>query len=278
MHRRGRLIDRLGDSIALAQTFRALADHGSAPSRRRYAIDPIRAVRGFRRLVADKEDTVQVFEIMSALSGRSIPHGYLRMLKSDEGGRQAYLAAEFARRLDDAAWLAGLPEGSVGASYRDFVAARGFSAEGLAQESRKVADVEIDAAHPNGWYARRLRDIHDVWHVLTGYGTDALGEACVVAFSYPQTRSAGFAFIAAGAALEFEKLRKGHPYGAAIWQAYRHGRQAAWLPAIDYEALFSEPLRAARARLHIASPTQYEAVPRAARNGYRFDEHPSGDL
>jgi ubiquinone biosynthesis protein COQ4 len=255
----------------LAQTFHAEVERRSPAPRRKHAIDPLRAVRGFRRLVADKEDTEQVFEIMSALSGRSIPDGYQRLLDSEEGGRQAYLAVEFAHRLDDKAWLASLPDGSVGAAYRDFVAARGFTAEGLAEESRKVADAEIDAAHPNSWYARRLRDVHDVWHILTGYGTDALGEACVVAFSYPQTRSAGFAFIAAGAALEFEKLRKGHPYGRAIWQAWRHGRQAAWLPALDYEVLLAQPLDAARARLNIARPTFYEAVPQEARDGYRFN-------
>jgi ubiquinone biosynthesis protein COQ4 len=254
----------------LAQTFHADAGRPPLAIRRKPVIDPMRALRGFRRLVADKEDTEQVFEIMSALSGRSIPRGYQRLLQSGEGGRQAYLGAELADRLGDTAWLAGLPEGSVGAAYRDFITERGFSAQGLADESRKVADVEIDAAHPDGWYARRLRDVHDIWHVLAGYGTDALGEACVVAFSHPQTRSAGFAFIAAGAALEFEKLRKGHPYGRAIWQAWRHGRKAAWLPAMDYEALFAEPLDAARARLHIARPTLYEAVPLEARDGYRF--------
>jgi ubiquinone biosynthesis protein COQ4 len=237
----------------------------------RSAIEPLRALRGFRRLVADKEDTAQVFVIMDALSGRSIPRGYARLLDTPEGGRQAYLGVEFADRLQDAAWLAALPDDSVGAAYRAFIGARDISAYGLAEESRAVAGLEIDAAHPTAWYARRLRDVHDIWHVLTGYGTDALGEACVVAFSHPQARSAGFALIAAGAALEFEKLGKGHPYARAIWQAWRHGRRAAWLPALDYEALLAEPLAAARVRLRIAPPTIYQAVPPEARNGYRFD-------
>lgn len=264
----------------MAQVFRRNADFAvaaprSEPSasrgRRKYAIDPIRALRGFRRLVADKEDTEQVFEIMSALSGRSIPNGYRRLLVTEEGGRQAYLGFELADRLQDEAWLASLPAGSVGAAYRAFIAERAISAYGLADESRKVADVDIDALHPDAWYARRLRDVHDIWHILTGYGTDALGEACVVAFSHPQVRSAGFGFIAAGAAVEFAKLRKGHPYVAAIWQAWRQGRRASFLPALDYEALLAQPLAAARAQLNIARPTQYEAVPPQARNGYRFD-------
>jgi ubiquinone biosynthesis protein COQ4 len=35
--------------------------------------------------------------------------------------------------------------------------------------------------------------VHDIWHVLTGYRRDALGEACLVAFSYAQTRGLGWA-------------------------------------------------------------------------------------
>jgi ubiquinone biosynthesis protein COQ4 len=265
------LTTSLGDSATVAQTFHQNHRWSPAAARHKHAIEPLRALRSFRRLVADKEDTEQVFEIISALAGRSIPRGYARLLETPEGGRQAYLGAEFADRLQDAAWLGALPEGSVGAAYRAFIAARDLSAYGLAEESRKVRDMDMDALHPTAWYARRLRDVHDIWHVLTGYGTDALGEACVVAFSYPQARSAGLAFIAAGAALEFEKQRKGHPYAPAIWQAWRHGRRAAWLPALDYEDLLAEPLEDARARLRIARPTLYDAVPIKARNGYRFD-------
>ena len=257
--------------MTYAASFDGQSGRARAPRPFDHALQPMRALRGFRRLVADKEDTEQVFEIMRALSGRSIPRGYARLSRTPEGARQAWLHTEFADRLQDDAWLAALPPGSVGAAYRAFIAVRSISAYGLAQESRKLADVDIDAAHPSAWYARRLRDVHDVWHVLTGYGTDALGEACVVAFSFSQTRSAGFALIAGGAALEFEKLRRGQPYARAIWQAWRHGARAAWLPALDYETLFSQPLEAARARLRIAPPKTYDAIPAEARNGYRFD-------
>ena len=247
-----------------------LPSQGRGATLRPHRLQPLRALRAFRRLVQDKEDTPQVFEIINALSGRSVPNGYQRLLNTPEGGRQAYLAVELAARLQDRAWLDSLPAGSVGAAYRDFIDLRDLSAEGLADESRKVADFDIDAPHPTAWYGRRLRDVHDIWHVLTGYGTDALGEACVVAFSVPHTRNAGLAFIAGGAAVEFAKLRKGHPYVRAIWQAWRNGRKANWLAALDYEALFLEPVDVARRRLKIAPPTFYAQVPSEARNGYRF--------
>ena len=231
-----------------------------------FNLQPLRAFKAVRRLIADKEDSAQVFEIMRALSGKAIPRGYRRLLSTPEGGRIAYEREEFAERLSDQAWLAQFGPGTVGAAYRDFIAPRGLSAEGLAEESRKVAEADIDAAHPLAWYARRMRDVHDVWHVLTGYGTDALGEVCVVAFSYAQTRSLGFAAIALAGAREFGRLKDGNPYGAAVREAWRNGRAAAWLPAVDYPALFALPLDEARARLGIRPNTLYASIPARQRD------------
>ena len=36
------------------------------------------------------------------------------------------------------------------------------------------------------WMGERLRDIHDLFHVITGYGRDALGELCLLAFTNAQ--------------------------------------------------------------------------------------------
>jgi ubiquinone biosynthesis protein COQ4 len=232
-------------------------------------LEPLKAWRAFRRLVRDKEDTAQVFEIMRALSGRSIRRGYDRMLATMEGGRQAFLREELAHRLDDPVWLARFAPGSVGAAYREFREARGFTAEGLADEARKVAPL-VDAQHPVIWYSRRLRDVHDVWHVLTGYGTDALGEACVVAFSYAQTGNFGFAFIGLGAAAEIRREDRSVPARRAVLEAWRNGRRARWLPPLDYEALFAEPLAAARDRLRIRPAAVYESVPPEVRRALKL--------
>lgn len=234
----------------------------------RRKVEPLRALRALRRLIANKEDTVQVFEIMNALAGESVRKGYEQLLAQPEGGRQAFLMEELADRLQDRAWLAAMPAGSVGRAYLDFIAERDLSAYGLAAESRKVPDSEIDTAHPYAWYARRLRDVHDLWHILTGYRTDALGEACVVAFSLPQTRSAGFGLIAAGVAIQFARARTGYPCARAVLQAWRRGRNSAWLPGLDYVALMAEPLEDARRRLGLAGETLYDRVPPTVRDAY----------
>ena len=230
---------------------------------------PLTALRAFQRLIRDKEDTVQVFRIMQALSGRSVSRGYQRMLATMEGGRQAFLHEELAHKLDDPVWLARFQPGTVGATYRAFREARGFSADGLAEVEREVVPF-IDAPHPVIWYSRRLRDIHDIWHVLTGYGTDALGEACVVSFSYGQTRNLGFAFIGWGAAREIQREARSVPARRAVWQAWRNGKAARWLPGLDYEALFEQPLEDVRRRLNIAPATVYQSVPVEVRAGLKL--------
>lgn len=231
-------------------------------------IEPWRAFKAMRRLIADKDDTGQVFEIMNALSGSSIRRGYERLLNHPHGGVAAYYRPELADMLQDKAMLAQLPEGSFGRAYLDFVQAQDFSAYGLVSESNKVKDTMIEAAHPHAWYARRLRDIHDMWHVLTGYEADALGEACLVGFSYSQTRSKGFGLIALAAALQFVRARTGYPAAASIMRAFKDGRRSAWLPGLDYASLLATPLDEVRKTYRIPEPVLYRQVPKAIRNQY----------
>jgi len=226
-------------------------------------LDLLHALRSLRRLLNDKEDTGQVFEIMRALNGASTAKAYHRLLATREGGRMAYERREFAERLMDDAWLDSLPEGSVGAAYRRFVRSEQISAEGLIEVSRQNAPT-ADEQHPYAWMGRRTRDVHDIWHILTGYHRDGLGEACLVAFSYAQTRGMGWALIAAGAAWR-ARAAKTHPYKRAIWQGYRRGKAARWLLGEDYERLMAEPLEVARRRLNLTPATYYDAIPAELR-------------
>jgi len=241
------------------------ADFRAEPRMVSTKLDWMHALKSLQRLLADKEDTRQVFEIMRALNGASTANGYKKLLTTVEGGKIAYAREEFADKLMDDAWLDSMPDGSVGAAYRDFIRAENLSAEGLADVSREGRG-DIDEPHPYAWFGRRTRDVHDIWHILSGYHRDALGEACLVAFSYAQTKGLGWALIAFGAASRARKDRS-HPYVKAIWQGYKRGKAAKWLLGEDYERLMAEPLDAARERLGITPPTIYDSVPAEVRDG-----------
>jgi ubiquinone biosynthesis protein COQ4 len=222
------------------------------------------ALKALRRLLSDKEDTTQVFEIMRALNGGASVKNYRHLLETREGGRIAYERVELAPKLMDQTWLDSFAAGTVGAAYRDFIRSENLSAEGLAEISRQTQS-RVEDMHPYAWFGRRMRDSHDIWHILSGYHRDGLGEACLVAFSYAQTRGLGWALIAIGAGLS--ALREGSLTAArAIWQGYRRGKAAKWLPGEDYVQLMSEQLDAARRRLNITPATIYDATPPDARD------------
>jgi ubiquinone biosynthesis protein COQ4 len=230
-------------------------------------LDWPRALKALRALLKNKEDTAQVFEIMRALNGRATARGFHRLLRTAEGGRMAYEREELIDRLDDDAAMAAYPRGTVGGEYFAWRTAEGLSAAGLAQESRKGLDlVRLEMRHPYAWFGRRTRDVHDLWHILSGYGRDSLGEACLVAFSYAQTRGLGWALIAVGAALNARRFGGGAEHVAAIWEGYRRGRTAKWLLGEDYGQILSEPVESARARLGLSAPKRYEAIPPERRN------------
>jgi ubiquinone biosynthesis protein COQ4 len=215
------------------------------------------AFRAMKALLADPDDTVQVFKIMQALNAGTSAKNYRRLISTVEGGRIAYARAELVQKLTDSAWLAQFAPGTVGAAYRAFLENTGFSASGLEAVSKEV-HAERSEEHPYAWFGRRERDIHDIWHVLTGYrANDPLGELCLVAFSYAQTKGTGWGFIALSGALKSFGEPHGRAVRRAIREGYRHGRAAHWLHNEDIEALFAEPLDAARARLNIARPELY---------------------
>lgn len=218
------------------------------------------ALSALRKLLANGDDTLQVFRIMRALNGDVTQRSYRKLLTVPGGGRLAYQRLELAERLTDRAWIDSFAEGTVGAAYRNFLDSTGYSADGLAELSM-VEFGKAEQEHPYTWMGRRERDIHDIWHVLTGYkASEHLGEACLVAFSYAQTGGLGWAFIGAGAALKSLRVTGETAFFRAVIEGYRRGKRALWLHGEDYEALLAEPLDAARRRLGIGEPVAYKVA------------------
>ncbi|MCP3022153.1 ubiquinone biosynthesis protein COQ4 [Cupriavidus basilensis] len=229
-----------------------------------YKRDLPAAFRAIRKLLANGDDTTQVFLIMRALNGPSAPKNYARLLRTTSGRRLAYLRVELTERFSDPAFIASFAPGTLGAAYREFLEQTGYSAAGLAAISNLNSEPLVE--DPYAWFGRRTRDIHDIWHVLTGYkANENMGEAALVAFSYAQTGALGWAFIAVATALQSLRKTGNTAYLRAVVEGYRHGRKAKWLMAEDYETLLHEPLEAARARLGILEPVLYQAASKAAQ-------------
>ncbi|PAL20412.1 Coq4 family protein [Sphingopyxis sp. GW247-27LB] len=233
----------------------------SHPDRTDAGFRPLKALHHFRKLIADKEDTEQVFHIIDALRDKRFGRSVEKFFATTEGKKILAERPYLPAMLDDHDALRRLPEGSVGRVYVDFMEREGLTAQGLVDESLKFRRDKPSYDDMLELYGNRLRDTHDLFHILTGYGRDALGEQCVLAFSYSQTPSWGTLFIAWAGAREIRKgFGRRYPIYAAVREGQRIGRAAQQIAHQDIRALLAEPLDAARARLGIAEPTVYKQV------------------
>ncbi|MFN4240637.1 MAG: Coq4 family protein [Erythrobacter cryptus] len=229
-----------------------------APERRISRIRPLKALHHFGKLVENKEDTEQVFHIIEATKGKASHRLAWDFLRSPEGRRMMAEDADLPAMLDDHARWADCGPNTVAAHYIAFMKREGLSAAGLVAESHKWAPPERLPKDQTQWYFDRLRDTHDLFHVLTGYGRDALGEACLLGFTYEQNRNMGLLFIAYAGARQIKKVTGTRaPLYAAIKEGRRLGRAAGRIAHQDIAALMREDIEAARARLGIGKPEVY---------------------
>ena len=247
----------------------AIASAASAESPARLDIPPapperpvewLRALRALRALLNDPEQTEKALEIFLALDGAHNEGFFQRMLADPQGRRLLADRPCLLSRLSDREGLARLPGDSFGRAYLAHVERTGLDAGGLVQLK---ADMEVHAASIGEalpvfdpireWFRVRGILTHDLWHVLTGYGTDELGEAALLAFSYAQvpTRANRLLVIGAGVRGAFDL---GAGFARYLYQAWRRGRHATWLPALPYEDLLDQPLAAVQRVAQIAPP------------------------
>ncbi|MEM7700910.1 MAG: Coq4 family protein [Pseudomonadota bacterium] len=229
-----------------------------APERTVSGMKPLKALHHFGKLVDDKEDTAQVFHIIEAMKTKKGHQQGWDFIRSEKGQRFLRDQVDIPGSLDDHARWADLPQSSVAQRYMRFMKREGLSAQGLVDESHRWEPENERPDDLTQWYFDRLRDTHDLFHVLTGYGRDALGEAALLGFSYAQNHNPGVIFIAYAGARQIKKVSGTRaPLYRAVREGQRLGKAAAKLAHEDVEALMREDIDAARARLNIGKPETY---------------------
>jgi ubiquinone biosynthesis protein COQ4 len=227
-------------------------------------IQPRRALRAIRNLMQDPERTDQVFEIIDALAGDASQRGLARLRTTQIGPRLLAEKHRVIESLRDRDFLRSLPAGSLGRAYLAFMERENLSADGLVDASAARQRVEDDA--DQSFYNTQLRDMHDLWHIVTGYGRDSFGELCVLAFTFAQTRNRGIGAIVLFGLRNASQVIGLRTAFRGVFEGYRRGRAAAWLPAQDWHALLAMPLDAVRQALNVAPARNYGPAAIAVAN------------
>ena len=225
-----------------------------------------RAFGYFRALLKDKEDTSLVFRIYESLPSKSFMPRVAALALSERGDYLRRTEPSLPELLDDHDELRAMPAGSLAHAYCDFMEREGLSAAGLVAEAERLGrDRYPDLVQ---WYADRSRDTHDLFHVLTGYGRDALGEQCVLLFTHGQAPTQGHLLIGYAGAAHIRKTvwNSKAPVIGAVRQARRTGRGAPSLIDQPILELLRQPLDRVRQALNIPRPTLYHECHRIWRS------------
>ena len=213
-----------------------------------------RAWNALKILIADPQRTEQVFEITDSLAGASFERLYQQFAHHPDGQRLLAERPSLLAKLSDRAALHALPAGSFGRTYAEFMERGKLTADGLVEADMMVERGDRRIEEPNRrFYGDRVRDMHDLWHVLTGYGMDEAGEAANLAFTLAQIPNKGIGLIVTAAAvIGTQEWSLGWP--RYLYRAWRRGRRAAMLTVAPYESLLERPLDEVRRALNIEPP------------------------
>jgi len=205
-----------------------------------------------RAFVQNEKSLIFISQVVRYGSGPSLKYTYKKMLESSSGGEMAYKSEEISDYISS---LSDRPLNSVGREC--YAVFKENQIKVVKVSRRKSNDEWIEAKHPYSWMARRYRDTHDIWHILTDYPTTVNGEMCLTMFSFAQTRSLGWLTISLSIffahKLDLRKFKM-------VYEAYKNGKKAKFLLAEDYNKLLSENLQDARKRLNIKQPRFFDDI------------------
>jgi ubiquinone biosynthesis protein COQ4 len=235
--------------------------------------NPIHWGQAFQALVTlarDTSRTDQVFTIISALTGDSFERTYQAFKKTAHGQKLLRERPSLAALLADRNRLRAMPRGSLGRAYLAFMEAGELTSDGLvdAQKNGRDPNEALELDEDRRYVADRVRDQHDLWHVLTDYGCDDTGEIANLWFSVGQFGNPGMAFIAFFGTID-GAIRSWFSWPRYCVRAYRRGRDAARLVSEPLEEMLALPMDEVRFKLGIAlTPVLH---PEGIRRGYRKD-------
>lgn len=227
---------------------------------------------GFVTSTKDPDDTGAAIRMIGAFSGRTGEREFERFWNSPNGQEVLQRQTTLLETLNDRESLRKLPKGSFGRVYLDWMETEEISAQGLADisaaEQAKGNIPVMRSDDPRKIFFDRSRDMHDMLHVLAGYGRCLTGESGVLAFTYSQTRNTGIGSLSATAYLlsflpdptKLYTRARATELRRVIRDGHRRGKKARWLIDADFEALLKLPLDEVRRMYNIEPGIPYEEV------------------
>ena len=218
-----------------------------------------RAFQALGTVMADPDRTDQVL-VFSTYANAGTMHRRLHRFFDDPRGQRLFdehrTIDSHTVNLDE---LAALPADTFGYAYAQFLRSRGLTPEIFDGPPERVSDPKA------AYVIQRMRQTHDLWHVVTGHETDPFGEIALQAFTFGQVGAPSTLVLSAAGTLNFRRLRPG--LGRAVIAAFKAGRAANPFIVFPWEDHWATPLVEVQRLLNVvplpgsfAAPTQRAAA------------------
>lgn len=207
-------------------------------------IDVVKELVGMVGLLRNPHAIQNIYRIEDGLLHAGVSARMLEHLRQDPDVRRMLQERYLRGKTPNLDELRTLPAGTLGREYVRHIEDYGFN-PGYYQPLKPVDDLTYALA--------RVRETHDIWHVVLGFYPTPIGEIGLKAFELTQLQRPMAGVIVAGGilrhlAIGFEQFSD---VLAAIAGGYELARQARPLLAERWEEHWDEPVDSIRARLHV---------------------------
>jgi ubiquinone biosynthesis protein Coq4 len=220
-------------------------------------LSPLRtakALYSIAALVRDPNRLGQVFEMSDALATPAVLRPLVDHVARDPG---CAIALEDRHRFRiDLAALERLPPGTLGRAFADHM---------IANRLDPAALPDLPSPDRESFFRAHLYESHDIWHVVTGFGTDLKGEIGLQAFYAAQIPGPLPSMLVAVGFLRtaIYEREMSTPLFEEVVHGWEMGRRAAPLFGVRWDELWEVPLETVRSSLGVVAAPSI-AEPRLA--------------
>lgn len=197
-------------------------------------LQSLRLVAGLARFLQHPDSLESVFAVAGSLKDSPMARQMQRHLL-EHPGMAALVEQGWRPAPIDREALSRMPQGSLGHTYALQLQRLGISPDSL-----------IDPAPirgPSDYIVHRLRETHDIVHVLTGFGIDGPGELGLQAFNLAQNRAPlAVMLIFSGLLKTLQDDEPLEPLLNALARGFQLGLQAELVIAAKLEEGWDRPL------------------------------------
>ncbi|HAZ44032.1 MAG TPA: hypothetical protein DDW76_11230 [Cyanobacteria bacterium UBA11369] len=217
--------------------------------KRRINLEFLTTLKGIAALIKDPGKTESVFDIEDSLRNTKATQLMVEYIKSQPGVAQI-IEERYTPPPVDLDALLKCPPDSLGYAYASYLTEAGFDPNFY---RKPAGDDDIS------YISLRIRQTHDIWHVLTDFGADEIEELGLKAFELAQSHRTMSAVLISGGLLKtlFNQPENLERLLDRIAVGYRMGSKAKPFLAQKWEEHWDKSLAEWRAELGVEPTPVY---------------------